>query len=350
MPRATGCDRGLPEQQEENMSTKKRALATDWVCVALVPLACALACSAKNRNGRIQASGTIEATEVVVGSKVAGQIRELRFEEGSRVKEGDVLALLDHESTDLQLKQAQAGVDLAESQLHLLQNGARTEDIRQAEESLAQAESNLKPAEADYARLTALLAKASVTRKQVDDAEARVKVARAQAQSAGQALKKLKSWARPEDLHAARARVDQARAILDQLNKAVSDATITAPLSGTVTHKPVEAGELAGAGAPIATIVNLERIHVMIYLNEAEIGRVRISEEARITVDAFPGRPFTGKIAYISPVAEFTPKNVQTKEDRVKLVFGVKIELDNPDGALKPGMYADAEIATSWNK
>ena len=326
------------------MKTLKRIVRRGLACLAVLTLGGTLSCSSKSGNGVIRASGTIEATEVVVASKVAGQIRELRFDDGTRVKTGDILAVLDHDSADLQLKQAQAGVDLAESQLRLLLKGAREEDIRQAEETLSEAEANLKPAEADFARMTALLAKASVTRKQVDDAQARLTVARAQVAAAGEALKKMKSWARPEDLQAARARVAQARASVEIWNKAVADATITAPLSGTVTRKPVEAGELAGVSTPMATITNRERVHVMIYLNEIEIGRVRLGDEADLAVDACPNRLFKGRITYVSPVAEFTPKNVQTKEDRVKLVFAVKIELDNPDELLKPGMYADAAL------
>jgi HlyD family secretion protein len=326
------------------MTRYDRMVAAGLACSALLMLGAALSCSSKRGNGRIQASGTLEATEVVVASKVAGQIMELRFEEGSQMKAGDVLAVLDHETADLQLKQAQAGVDLAESQLRLLLNGAREEDIRQAEEALAQAEADCKPAEADFSRMTALLARASVTKKQVEDAQARLTVARARTASACAALKKIRSWARPEDLQAARARTAQARAAVDIWAKAVSDAVVTAPLSGTVTRKPVEVGELAGVSTPLAVITNRDRIHVMLYLNEIEIGRVRLGGDADLAVDACPGRVFKGTITYLSPEAEFTPKNVQTREDRVKLVFGVKIELDNPDGLLKPGMYADAAL------
>ena len=284
-----------------------RMIAGGLACATMLGPAGMLSCSSKSDNGRIRASGTIEATEVVVASKVAGQIRELRFDEGTQVKTGDILAVLDHDSADLQLKQAQAGLELAESQLRLLLNGAREEDIRQAEEVLAQAEADLRPAEDDFARMSALLAKASVTRKQVEDAQARLTVAHAQAAAAGEALKKLRSWARPEDLQGARARVAQARAAVEIWNKAVFDATVTAPLSGTVTRKPVEVGELAGVSTPLATIVNRDRVHVMLYLNEVDIGRVRLGGEADLAVDASPDRVFKGAITYVSPEAEFTP-------------------------------------------
>jgi HlyD family secretion protein len=301
-------------------------------------------CGGGRQADTIQASGTIEATEVNVASKVGGQLEVLTFDEGAQVKVGQLLAELDHESADLQLKQAEAGVTLADAQLNLLLNGARREDVQQAEDNLKQADAALKIAEEDFNRMQALFEKASVTRKQRDDAEMRYTVARAQQSAAREAVKKVRSWARPEEVEAARARLQQARAAVDLLKKTISDSRITAPVSGTVTNKPFDVGELVSPGSTVATITNLESVHVMLYLNEQEIGHVRLGQDVAIRIDAFSDRSFPGRITYISPVAEFTPKNVQTKEDRVKLVFGVKVEMQNREGVLKPGMYADATI------
>jgi HlyD family secretion protein len=313
------------------------------VAVALIALA-GLACTSRSDKNVITASGTIEAIEVNVASKVAGQILALAVEEGSRVKPGDVLATIDHATADIQLRQAEAGVALARAQLVLLQNGARKEDIEQADAALRQAEANLKVAVDDAKRMRELLKSGSVTTKQRDDAEARLTVAEAQRKGAEEALNKVRRLARPEEIDAAEARLAQAQAAADLLAKSIADCTIVAPAGGIITHKAVEAGELVTPGATVVTLSELDSVYVMIYLAEKEIGRVRLGDQADVAIDAFPGRAFPGRITYISPEAEFTPKNVQTKEDRVKLVFGVKVEIENPEGLLKPGLPADATI------
>jgi HlyD family secretion protein len=150
--------------------------------------------------------------------------------------------------------------------------------------------------------------------------------------------------ARPEELRAARARLDQARAASDLLRKAIADCDLVSPVFGVVTQVPVERGELIAAGATVAVVSELDRVHVMIYVTEVELARVKLGGRADISIDGAPGRKIPGTITYISPEAEFTPKNVQTREDRVKLVFGVKIEIDNRDGLLKPGLPADAVL------
>jgi len=309
--------------------------------LAVVSLA-ALACSSKADKMGISASGTIEAIEVNVSSKVSGQILGLAVEEGARVKPGDVLATVDHAAADIQLRQAEAGVDLAQAQLVLLRNGSRKEDIQQAEAALKQADANLQVAADDARRMRELLNTGSVTAKQRDDAEARLTVAEAQRSAAAEALNKVRRLARPEEIQAAEARLAQARASADLLAKTIADCTITAPGGGIVTHKAVEAGELVAPGSTVVTLAELDSVYVMIYVTEKEMGRVRLGDGVEVRIDAFPDKVFAGKITYISPEAEFTPKNVQTKEDRVKLVFGVKVEIENKDGLLKPGLPADA--------
>lgn len=316
--------------------------------LALSFLACLLlSCSSDRADGPIRATGTLEADEVNVSANVPGQVVVMKAEEGLAVNAGDVLALIDREAPDIQLRHAEAGVALAQAQLALLLSGARAEDIRAAEEALTQAEAALAQAQTDFTRLDRLFATASVTRKQRDDAETRLTVARAQAETAREHLAKMRRLARPEEVQAARARVEQARAQADSLRKTIADCTVTAPVAGTITRAPLEAGETAAAGSIVATIARLERVHVKVYLSEREVPAVGLGWEARVFVDGLPGRPFTGTVTWISPSAEFTPKNVQTEEDRVKLVFAVKVEMDNPDGLLKPGVYADVEIPRS---
>ena len=318
-------------------------MRTKIIILCLIPLF-GLACSESGAKNVITASGTIEAVEVNVASKVSGQLLELAVEEGTRVKPGDRLASVDHATLDIQLRQAEAGVELAEAQLALLVKGARAEDIRQAEAALKQAEASLKVAEDDAQRMRELAKTGSVTPKTRDDAEARLTVAAAQRNAAAEALGKVRKLARPEEVRAAEARLAQAQAGADLLRKTITDCAITAPAGGIVTHKAAEAGELITPGATIVTLVDLDSVYVMIYITEKELGRVKLGDAAAVKIDAFPDKAFSGKITYISPEAEFTPKNVQTKEDRVKLVFGVKVEIDNREGLLKPGLPADAVI------
>ncbi|HTP79222.1 MAG TPA: efflux RND transporter periplasmic adaptor subunit [Bacteroidota bacterium] len=297
-----------------------------------------------NHHSVIDATGTLEAVDVNVGAKVPGQLESLFIDEGSQVKAGDTLAILDHTTLSFQWDQAKAGVDLAEAQYQLLVNGARSEDLRSAEETLTQMESTYKNAADDYARTKALFATNSVSRKQYDDAESRYTVSLAQYNSAKQNLQKLQHFARPEDLAAAKARLEEARANEDFLRQQVKDAYIVAPVSGMVTHKPVEKGELVSVGATIATISQLATLNLMIYVNDNELGKVRLGGTADVVIDTYPDRSFPARVVYVSPIAEFTPKNIQTKEDRTKLVFGVKLEVDNHEGILKAGMPADAYL------
>jgi HlyD family secretion protein len=315
------------------------------ILAALIPLGLAAACAHGPADGPLRASGTIEARQVRLSAKIAGDLLTLPVKEGDRVKPGDPIASIDHAGLDIQLRQAEAGAVLARAQLDLLKSGARAEDIRQVEEAFRQAESVLKTAEEDDRRMRDLAAKGSVTAKQAEDAASRLIVVRAQASAAAEALKKARTLARPEELRAARARLDQAEAASDLLRKAIADCALASPVSGIVTQVPVERGELVAAGATVAVVSELDRVHVMIYVTEVELARVKLGGRADVSIDGAPGRTFAGTITYISSEAEFTPKNVQTREDRVKLVFGVKIEIDNRDGMLKPGLPADAVLA-----
>lgn len=304
-------------------------------------------CRNEAGNGTILASGTIEAVEVSVAAKTSGQIESIAVEEGSRVQPGDTLAVIDSASLAIQLRQAEAAVDLAESQLQLLLKGARVEDIRQVEEAANQAEATLKLSSEDLERIRNLYDKESATLKMLQDAETRFKVAEAQQAAAQQALQKVRKLSRPEEIKAAQARLAQAEAGRDLLKKTIADATILSPTAGIVTHKTREPGEFAGPGITLLTISDLDHVRLNIYVTGADLGRISLGQQAGVRVDSHPGRVFDGTVIFISPEAEFTPKNVQTQEERVKLVYRVKIQIPNPEGILKPGMPADASLPVS---
>ncbi|HET6272918.1 MAG TPA: efflux RND transporter periplasmic adaptor subunit [Bacteroidota bacterium] len=305
---------------------------TNPLSAAIVSSLILLGCSG-NSADTIEASGTIEGTDVNIGTEVAGRVKEVRVDEGAKVSKGDTLLIIDDADYQIQLRQALGNFAAADAQYRLAVQGSRKEDILQAEAAF-------KSAQGDYSRMKELLASKTVTQKQFDDAEARYI-------SAQQTYEKLKTGLRSDEIVAARARRDQAAAQADQLRKKVSDCYILAPSSGTVTLRAVEPGELVTMGANILRITYLEKVKLTIYVNEADLGRIRLGQEASVKIDSDEERSHTGRIVYISPTAEFTPKNVQTKEERTKLVFGVKIEVDNKDGVLKPGLPADATIRTA---
>jgi HlyD family secretion protein len=302
----------------------------------LVKLLCLFSCAvvfcgcSNNDRNLIEASGTIEGTDITVASEVVGKVREVRVQEGSRVQTGDTLVIIDDTDYRLQLRQAEANAAASDAQYRLALEGSRKEDI-------AQAEAVYKTAEADYKRMKDLLAAQTVTQKQYDEAYARYV-------SAQQTYQKLASGLRKAEIDAARARMDQAVAQADLLRKRVRDCIVLAPTPATVTHRVVEPGEFVTVGAPLLKLTNLDRVTLTIYLNEQQLALVKLGQRAEVRTDGMPHRAIEGTVTYISPTAEFTPKNVQTKEERTKLVFAVKIEVKNTDGILKPGLPADATL------
>jgi HlyD family secretion protein len=315
-----------------------------WTAAVLAAAALA-GCGGSKSSGLITASGTIEAVEVNVASQTSGRLLRLVVDEGSLVKSGDVVAAVDSSLLEIQLQQAAAGVRLAEAQLALLLKGARIEDIRQADETVRQAEANLKLATDERDRIRNLYQKKSATLQQKDNAETRYTLASAQFEAAKEGLRKWQRLARPEEIEQGRARLDQAVAARDLLKKTIADSTILAPTAGVVTHKVVESGDYVGPGTTVVTVADLSRVYLEIFVTEPELGRVRLGSAADVTIDSYPEHAFKGTVIFVSPEAEFTPKNIQTKEERVKLVYRVKIEIPNPEGILKPGMPADASIA-----
>jgi len=288
-------------------------------------------CSGNSKDW-IEASGTIEGTDVNIGSEVAGRVKMVRVEEGAQVNIGDTLVIVDDADYQIQLRQAIANEQAAEAQYRVAVEGSRKEDI-------AQAEAAFKNAQADYERMRTLLASKTITQKQYDDAESRYI-------GAQQTYEKLVRGLRHDEINAIKAKRDQASAQVDQLRKKVHDCNVLSPAKGTVTLKAVEPGELVSVGSNVLRITYLEKVKLTIYVGEADLPRVRVGQKARITVDAYKDRTFEGEVIFKSPVAEFTPKNVQTKEERTKLVYAVKIQLENPDGALSPGLPADATLST----
>jgi len=298
---------------------------------ALLPVILILGGCGGGEGGSVEGSGTIEGTRTVVSAEVSGKVARIAADEGAAVRAGDTLLLIDDTEYRIQVRQASANADAAEAQYRLTLEGSRKEDVLQAE-------ALFRSADADYRRMKDLLASGTVTQKQYDDALARFVAAQ-------QTYEKLVRGLRKEEIAVARARRDQATAAADFARKKLGDCVVRSPARGMVTLRAVEPGELVPAGGQLFQVTALEEVDLMIYVDETRLGGVALGNRAEVFIDSFPDRPFEGRVVFISPVAEFTPKNVQTKEERTKLVFGVKVRVKNPDGALKPGLPADARIA-----
>ncbi len=289
-------------------------------------------------------SGTIEADDVRVSSLVGGRVAEVMGDEGQQVEAGQVLLRFDPADIELQARQARAALAMAQAQLDLAAAGARPEDIASARELYNQAQTAEAAAQGDLDRVSSLEGSGGVTGKQADDAQTRYDVAVYQTRAARQQYNKALRGARPEELKMAEAGVSQAQAAVDLAEKKLTDCEVVAPLSGTVVHRLVASGEVAGPGATLFVVQDLSTVRLTVFVPELDVGAVRLGDPVAVTIDSLPDRTFPGRVSRIRDEAEFTPKNVQTKDERVKLVFGVEVELDNADGYLKPGLPADAVI------
>jgi len=317
----------------------------------------AAACNQKPPADRVRVSGQVEATDVQVAPQVGGRLVDLRVAEGDRVRAGDVLAALDTADAELALARVRADEQQAQAQLRLLQAGARPEDIRQAEAQSAGARADvgaataeLASAEADVERFESLLAANSGSRKQRDDAVTRRDVAKERLQgakdrvrAAEENLARLRAGARREEIDAARARVAAADAQIAAFEKAIHDATLLAPVGGIVTEKLADVGEMIAPRAPIVVVTDLDHAWANVYVDEPSVPRLRLGQTATLFTDA-GGAGIAGTVSYISAKAEFTPRNVQTADERSKLVYRVKVSVDNKAGVLKSGMPVEAEI------
>jgi HlyD family secretion protein len=315
-----------------------------------------LACSNGGAQAPPRASGYVEATEVRVSPEVGGRVVEVAVAEGDRLEVGALVARLSTTDAELNIRRVEADRDQAIAQLRLLEAGARPEEIRQAQAQVDSAEADARAAaaeqqsaDADLQRFEALLAVNAGSRKQRDDAltrrdvaVARVAASRDRARAAAEALVRVKSGARREEIAAARARIAAIEAQLATLRKSVTDAVLTSPVAGIVTSKLVDAGEVIAPRTPVVVVTDLDHAWANVYVDEPVVPRLRLGQAVVLVTDA--AQRLEGTITFISPKAEFTPRNVQTAEERSRLVYRIKVTADNRDGILKPGMPIEAEL------
>ena len=347
----------------------------------------------------IKLSGRIEGDDTTVATKIAGRIREIQVREGDQVKAGQVIALIDDEQIRARedqersmVLQAEARVLSAQQQIAVL--NAQLEEsnigvdqarldaqgrVSQAEAQVAQAEAQLAQAEADYgqanydeqryttlakdgdvpertgrqARTTAEAHAAAVraARRQVDVARGSLTMAKANVSNAAMrtsqsvGIRKQILQAQSEII-AAQAEAEHARARLREVQADRNDLQVLAPIDGTVATRSTEPGEVVAAGTTLVTLVNLNEVYLRGFIPEGEIGRVRTGQTARVYLDSAPDKALEAVVSRIDPEASFTPENTYFKEDRVKQVIGVKLQLKSAQGYAKPGMPADGEVVT----
>jgi HlyD family secretion protein len=347
-------------------------------------------------SGTVIVSGNIELTDAQLSFKIPGRLAERLVDEGESVTAGSpvarlepadqelmvaeaeanlaysqsVLAELEAGSREQEIRQAEAAVDQAKAMLDELERGSRPQEVATAKDQLAQAEAEAARLATDRKRLDQLYAQGAVSEQQYDAVRTAAIVAARQYASARETLDLVVEGPRKETIEQARAAlqqaeeryalvqegprkesIEQARAkaavaeeTLRQAKQQLAYTELVAPFDGVVLSKSAEPGEYLNPGRPVVTVGEMDRVWLRAYVNETDLGRIHLDQEVQVTTDSYPDKTYAGRIAFISSQAEFTPKTVQTHEERVKLMYRIKIDLENPNHELKLGMPADAHI------
>jgi multidrug resistance efflux pump len=353
---------------------------------------------AKRSSNTLEGSGTVEARNIRVGSKVGGRISEVRVREGESVKAGQILVTFDEQELLAALEQARGAAARARANLERMERGSRAEEIAEARaamavaaatlaqmrngypaEQVAQAKEDVERARADasnaetaFQRLEPLTEGGVVSRQQRDDAETSWKMATARLRGTEQRLaelqrgyraeeiaaadarhqqaiavfQKTERGSRAEDVAAARAEVEQADGALREAEARYRERQVVAPAEAVVEVLDIRPGDLVAPNSPIATLLEIDQVYVRIYVPETQIGRVRVGQTASVRVDSFPKHLFPATVVQINQQAEFLPRNVQTREERVHQVFGVKLIIGDGQGRIRSGMAADITLHT----
>lgn len=292
----------------------------------------------------LKLSGNIEAHESLVSFKVTGRIVDLPVDEGMTLKAGDLIAQMDDNDYRQAVAVDQATARVRDRQLLLGLAGSRHQDIEAGRLAVLSAQADLGQKKKDYARYQALYQKDEIPAQTRDQAATNVTIAQANYDRARQTYSELLEGTRQEELAVDRASLRQARQSLDLSRIRLGYTVLRAPFSGVILVRQAELGEVVQPGTPVITLADLRNIWLRVYVPETDLGKIRWGQDVIVRTDTYPGRDYHGRIALISSEAEFTPKTVQTQEERVTLVYRVRVDIDNAHLDLKPGMPADAYI------
>ena len=305
-----------------------------------------LSCRSGGDAGALRLSGNVELTAVELSFKSPGWVVERPVDEGQAVKAGQLVARLDDVEIRREVARQEALVAAARASLDELERGSRPEEVRQGEAALASARADLEKQRAEFERQRELFSREVISQREFDAAKSAFEMAQAREGQARESLALLKKGPRSERVEAGRAALAQAEAALAIARRQLENTVLLSPVDGTVLAKNTEAGEFVSPGTPVVTVGNLDDVWLRAYVEETDLGRVKLGQGARVTTDTYPGKAYEGTVSFIASDAEFTPKSVQTRKERVKLVYRVKIDVANPAHELKPGMPADALIRT----
>lgn len=338
-----------------------------------------------HKDTRMQGSGTVEARNIRVGSKIGGRIDKVLVREGDHVEAGQLLITFDDKELlaslaqtranaekakrgyrPEEIAQARAAAEQARADFDLRKNGYRKEDIAAAQADLDRASADETRTQLDYQRYDALAKKDLVSKQQRDTAEANWKMAVAEKENAGHKLDELRRGYRPEEIASAKAHYEQAQASLEMMQRGnrredvdaaqaalaydearFRERQVLAPTAATVEVLDVRPGDLIAPNTAVATLLESDQIYVRIYIPETEISRVKVGDKAEVSVDSAGKQLFDGVVEQINQQAEFLPRNVQTREERVHQVFGVKVRINDPSRHVLPGMAADVKLKSA---
>ena len=284
--------------------------------------------------GSLVLYGNVEIRQVDVSFRVDGRIAQVLVDEGDSVRAGQELARLD----DDLLRQQRAQLAGQKAQLLRLERGYRTEEVEQARAAVARARAVADNATINLNRVSAMRARNAISQKELDNARSSDRSARAELRSAQEQLDMLLSGYREEEVLAQRAAVDAAAAALELAEIRLRDALLTAPQDGIVLTRAREAGAIVQAGQTVYTLSLVDPVWLRVYVDEPQLGRIKPGMAVRVRVDAVPDKEFSGRVGFISPAAEFTPKSVETMEVRTSLVYRLRVQVDDPDNVMRQGM------------
>jgi len=312
----------------------------------LLSLFSSLQCRTRTDTGdALEVSGIIEAIHTEIRSQVQGEVQKLYFEEGQKIKEGDFLCLIDDEKLTIQLSQVHAALEGARAKLNLFKKGTKKELIEVAKNQKEASEKELELAEKNQIRLLKLLKEGAVSEAQKEQADLKLKAALEQFESAEENYKLALRGKEKEEIDIVEAEIKNLQAQEQLLLRQIRDTKIISPVKGILQTRHVEVGELILPGALLFSLIDLDRTYVQAYVPEKYIGKIILGSQVEVFCDSFPDQTLEGKIDFISDEAEFAPKNIQTKEERLKLVFMIKSYLENEKRILKPGMPVDVKIS-----
>lgn len=288
--------------------------------------------------------GNVDIRDVVLGFRAGGRIAEMRFEEGDTVRAGQVMAVLDKGPAEDDLDLAQAELRAAEATLRKFERGSRPEEIEQARAQLREREAAFENAQRIYLRRADLVRKGTVSQQEYEDALSARDEAKARLATARETLNLALQGFREEDVMEARATVDAAEAKVALARTRLADTAIEAPADGTVLTRVREPGAIVAQGAPVYSLSLDKPVWIRTYVDEPRLGHIHPGMAVKVFTDSRPQRPYRGQVGYISPQAEFTPKNVETTELRTDLVYRLRVIVADPDKGLRQGMPVTVRV------